>query len=238
VGRPTFLTGSRLRKAFWVIWALLTTAGLLLILNQTLGLLGHEGQILNKIRPNPTIALIGEMQLGQTFVAPQAELERIDVLMYGYRRPNTHPVTFHLQKLDAEQDEVSFTFSASEVRGWRWRSFRFPPLADSAGQAYYFFFDSPTSTPDDALTLGGVEGDVYPNGTAIINGHPARADVAFRTYYSDVSMAEKLATLATKITENKPSIWGDVRFYIFLAVSYVFVLLLVFVEIFKLAYRE
>jgi len=111
-------------------------------------------------------------------------------------------------------------------------------MADSAGQTYYFFFDSPSSTPGDALTLGGLEGDTYPNGTALINGQPARADVAFRTYYSNVSLAEKTAALAARITENKPSIWGDVRFYVFLAVAYVLILLLVFIKIVKLAHRE
>jgi len=237
-GKAALSTYPRIRRAFWLLWSLLMLAGLLLILARALAVLGYEGQILNKISPNPTIALIGDMRLGQTFVAPRPGLERVEVLMYGYRRHNTQPVTFHLRKLGVDQDEVSFTFNARQVRGWRWQSFGFPPLADSAGQTYYFFFDSPSSTPDDALTLGGLEGDTYPNGTALMNGHPARADVAFRTYYSNVSLAEKTAALATRITENKPSIWGDVRFYVFLAVAYVLILLLIFVEIIKLAYRE
>jgi len=238
VGNAALFTCPRIRKAFWLLWSLLMLAGLLLILTRALALSGYEGQILNKISPTPTIALVGGMQLGQTFVAPRADLEHVDVLMYGYRRHNTQPVTFHLRKLGADQDEVSFTFNASQVRSWRWQSFGFPPLADSAEQTYYFFFDSPTSTPDDALTLGGVEGDTYPNGTALINGHPAQADVAFRTYYSNVSLADKLSALATRITENKPSIWGDVRFYVFLAVAYVLILLLIFIKIVKLAHRE
>jgi len=235
VKRSVFFTDSRMRKAFWLVWSLLMIAGLLLILTRALMVLGYEGQILNKIRPTPTIALVGGMQLGQTFVAPRDGLERIDVLMYGYRRHNTQPVTFHLRKHGADQDEVSFAFNASQVRGWCWQSFGFPTLAHSEGQTYYFYFDSPTSTPDDALTLGGVEGDVYPNGTAFINGHPTHADVAFKTYYANVSLAEKLSALAAKITENKPSIWGDVRFYVLVSVSYTLLLLLLFVRIFKLA---
>jgi hypothetical protein len=236
--KSILFTRSTIRKVFWLVWSLLMVTGLLLILARTLALLGYEGQILNKISPNPTIALVSGMQLGQTFVAPRPELERIDVLMYGHRRHNTQPVTFHLRKQEADQDEVTLTLNASQVKGWRWQSFRFPPLSDSAGQAYYFFFDSATSTPDDALTLGGVEGDIYPDGTAVINGHPALADMAFRTYYSNVSLAEKLSTLATRITENKPSIWGDVRFYIFLSVAYVLISLLIFIKIIKLAQRE
>ncbi len=236
--KVTFFSGRRIRKVFWVVWPLLTLAGLLLIGAHTLALLGYEGQFLNKIRPGPAIALVGGVQLGQTFVAPRNGLERVDVLMYGYRRRNSQPVTFHLRKIGTDQDEVSFTFNAGEVRGWRWQSFRFAPLEDSAGQAYYFFFDSPTSTPDDALTLGGVEGDVYPNGAALINGHPARADVAFKTFYANVSLADKLSALATRITEHKPSVWGDIRFYLLLAGAYILLLFGIFVELVGLAQRE
>jgi len=238
VKESVLLTRSTIRRVFWLIWSLLMVAGLVLILARTLALLGYEGQILNKVSPTPTIALVGGMQLGQTFVAPRAGLERIDVLMYGYRRHNSQPVTFHLRKQAADQDEVTLTFSAGQVKGWRWQSFHFPPLADSAGQAYYFFFESSASTPDDALTLGGTEGDVYPNGTAAINGHPAAADAAFRTYYSNVSLAEKLSTLAVRITDNKPFIWGDVRFYAVLSVAYVLILFLICIRIVKLAQRE
>jgi hypothetical protein len=238
VNKAGFITGARIRKLFWVAWSLLMLAGLILIVARTFALLSYEGQILNKVRPNPAFALAGQMQMGQTFVAPRAGLEQIDVLTYGYRRPNTQPVTFHLRKLEGDQDEVTLTFSASQVRGWRWQSFRFAPLADSAGQTYYFFFESPSSTPDDALTLGGTEGDVYPNGTGVINGQPAQADMAFRTYYSNVSPAEKLTALAAKITHNKPSIFGDVGFYVFLSIAYVVILGLVFAQVVKLAQRQ
>ena len=211
---------TKVRRVFWLAWPLLTLVALLVIGVRSLALLGYEGQFVNEIKPGPATALVGGLELGQTFVAPRAGLDRIDVLLYGYRRPNTQPVTFHLRKDGAEQDEVRFTFNAGEVWGWRWRSFRFEPLADSAGQTYYFFFDSPTSTPDDALTMGGVEGDLYPNGTALINGHPAFADAAFKTFYADVSLTDKLSALVTRITQAKPSIWGDVRFYVLLVSLY------------------
>jgi hypothetical protein len=220
MGGSPALSVSPVRKIFWLAWPLLTLTALLLIGARSLALLGYEGQFVNMIRPTAGIALVDGVQLGQTFVAPRAGLERIEVLMYGYHRHNTQPVTFHLRKDDAEQDEVSFTFNAGEVRGWRWRSFRFDPLADSAGQTYYFFFDSPTSTPDDALTMGGVEGDLYPNGTALINGHPAFADAAFKSFYADVSLTDKLSALVARVTQSKPSIWGDVRFYVLLTSLY------------------
>ena len=220
MGGDPVLSVSTVRKVFWLAWPLLTLVALVVIGVSSLALLGYEGQFVNMVRPGPATALVGGLELGQTFVAPHARLDRIDVLLYGYRRSNTQPVTFHLRKDDAEQDDVSFTFNAGEVWGWRWRSFRFEPLAGSAGQTYYFFFDSPTSTPDDALTIGGVEGDLYPNGTALINRHPAFADAAFKTFYADVSLTDKLSALVARITQAKPSIWGDVRFYVLLISLY------------------
>ncbi|MCS7260476.1 MAG: hypothetical protein NZ765_06805, partial [Anaerolineae bacterium] len=105
---------------------------------------------------------------------------------------------------------------------------------DSEGQGYYFFFESPTAMPEDAITLGGVEGDLYPHGTAIINGHPARADAAFKTYYAGVTLHDKLSALAHKLTVGKPSLWGDVRFYVLLGVIYVLLVGRLFGEIYRL----
>jgi hypothetical protein len=44
--------------------------------------------------------------------------------------------------------------------------------------------------------------------------------------------------LAQRLVENKPSIWGDIRFYILLLVLYGLISLWIFVELIKLAQRE
>jgi hypothetical protein len=222
---PTF-SRAMVRRIFWVAWPLLTLTGLVLVGARALALLGYEGQFVNQLRPSPATALIRGVQLGQTFIAPRSGLQRIDVLMYGPLWHHAQPATFHLREQGADQDLVSLTVDAGEVRGWRWQSFRFAPLVDSAGQTYYFFFDSPASGPDDALNLGGVEGDLYPNGTALINGHPAFADMAFKTFYANVSLSDKLSALVGKLTEHKPSIWGDIRFYVLLALLYLLLVVL------------
>jgi hypothetical protein len=222
------------RRVFWLAWPVLLVLGPGLIVLNTLDLLRSEGQPVDLMRFSPAIDLVGEVQLGQRFVAPRAELHRIDVLMYGYFRHNTQPVTFHLRKAEFEQDEVTTTFNADEVWGWRWVPFRFGPLADSEGQTYYFFLESPTSTPGDALTMGGVAGDLYPNGTAMINGKSAFADAAFRTFYANVSLAEEVSALAHKITGAKPSIWGDVRLYVLLGALYSLLVLGLFWRLYSL----
>jgi hypothetical protein len=212
---------ARARKIFWIAWPILTAIGLVLVGIDALNSLGSEGQFVNTIGPTSEMALVKGVQAGQTFVAPRAGLEQIDVLLYGYWRRNTQPVIFHLREAGVEQDKVTVTFDAGEVLGWQWRTFRFDPLADSKGKTYYFFLESPTSTSDDALMLGGIlGGDLYPNGTAQINGQSAFADVAFMTYYADVSLREKLSALAHKLSGAKPSLWGDARFYIAIGCLY------------------
>ncbi|MGQ9502210.1 MAG: hypothetical protein ACUVSF_10750 [Anaerolineae bacterium] len=223
-----------LRRLFWAVLLLLGFISLILIGLRAAWLLGSEGQFVNLVRPGPATALVRGVELGQTFVAPRAGLHRIDVLLYGYYRHNTQPVTFHLRKVGAGEDTVTITFSAGEVWGWHWKHFEFPPLSDSAGQSYYFFFESPTSTPQDSITLGGVEGDLYPYGTAVINGQPAFADASFVTHYTNVSTVEKLSALADKLTRAKPSLWGDVRFYVLLGVIYLLLVGRLMSEIYRL----
>ena len=208
------------RRLFWPIWPLLVALALAFIGWQAGDTLLGDGQFVNNIRPGPAISLANGMQLGQTFVAARAGLTRVDVLLFGYYRPNTQPVTFHLRLAGAKQDVFSTRFSADQVWGWRWMSFRFPAQQDSAGQTYYFFFESPTSTPEDTITLGGVEGDLYAPGTAVINGQPARADAAFKTYYAGVDLADALQAMSIRLVEGKPWVWGSLPFYFVLGVVY------------------
>lgn len=222
------------KRWLWIFLPTFALVGLVLIMFQTLELMDSEGQPVNLIRLSPAVNLANGTQLGQSFLAPRSGLYRIDVLLYGYFRRNTQPVTFHLRKINSQEDLVLIPFSSSGVWGWHWRSFVFDPLLDSEGQTYHFFFESPTSTPEDTITLGGVEGDLYPYGTAVINGQPTFADAAFVTHYTNVSTVEKLSALADKLTRAKPSLWGDVRFYVLLGVIYLLLVGRLISEIYRL----
>lgn len=222
------------KRLFWILLPTFALAGLMLTVFQTLELMGFEGQPVNLIRLSPAVNLAGGTQLGQSFLAPRSGLYRIDVLLYGYLRRNTQPVTFHLRKINSQDDLVLIPFSSSEVWGWHWKSFVFDPLPDSEGQTYHFFFESAASTPEDTITLGGVEGDLYPHGMGTLNGQPIRADAAFKTYYVGVTWGDKLTTLAHKITAGKPSLWGDVRFYALLGGIYLLLIARLLSEIYRL----
>ena len=210
------------RRWFWPMWLLATIVGLIVVVTQAVDLMGYSGQLVASIVPIKSLAVAGDNQVGQTFVAPAAGLERVDVLFFGFRRQNTQPITFHLRRQGEETDLVLKMFSASEVWGWRWKRFEFNPIPDSAAQAYVFFFDSPASTPADSIGLAGVRGDVYGQGTSFFLGVPADGDVAFKTFYAGVSLQSKLAMLADRLIAHKPGIWGDIRLYILLGAANLF----------------
>jgi len=114
----------------------------------------------------------------------------------------------------------------------QWRKFEFPPIVDSAGKTYFFYLASPNSVTGNAISVGGATGDFYNDGVTYLAIGPAQGDLAFRTYYN-LSIREKLSLLGQRITENKPSIWGDLNFYLLLLALYGLIILRVFVELFK-----
>jgi hypothetical protein len=228
------------KKMFISLISILLLGGLITIVIKGLDLLGYEGQLINFYHQpiSDALEIKGDLAIGQTFLAPVDGLQRIDVVLRTYGRRNTHEVTFYLkQSLDSPEVIYQETFDASEIRNNSWRTFEFPPIPDSAGRTFFFYFASPDSVKGDAITVGGALGDLYNGGNAYLGPVPADADMAFRTYYG-LSPGEKLAILGERLVENKPSVWSDIRFYLLLAGLYVLILLLVFVELIRLAQRE
>jgi hypothetical protein len=204
-----------------VLFSLVPLIGFALIIAQCLKLIGFEGQIFNHGTPTEIQEIKGDRIIGQTFVAPLPGLHRIDVLLFDRGHRNTHPVTFHLrQGVNSSQDLFSTTFNASEIKGGGWHTFDFAPLANSAGKTYYFYFSSPDSTDGNAIAVGGVEGNLYPNGTAYLYSTPTNADLAFKTYYAGITFSRKVEKLSERLTEHKPFPLGDKYFYISLALVY------------------
>lgn len=218
---------------------ILLLTGLASIFVRGLDQLGYEGQLISYAHLiSEALEIKGNLTIGQTFLAPLDGLQRIDVVLRTYGRPNTHDVTFYL-KQSPDSPEVIYqeTFNASEVWDNQWRTFEFPPIPDSAGKTFFFYLASGDSVAGDAITVGGGLGDLYNGGSAYFGPVPAEGDLAFRTYYG-LSFKEKLSILEKRLVEDKPSIWGDIRFYIVLLVLYGLILLRVFIELIKLTWRE
>ena len=225
-----------MKKIAIILVSLLILVGLLLIFVQSLDVLGYEGNLVNHYYyPIPdSFEIKGNFIIGQTFTAPLNNLQRIDVAFRTFGRRNTHDVTFYL-KPAPESSEIIYqeTFNASEVSDYRWRTFLFPPIPDSAGKSFFFYFASPDSVSGDAITVGGAQGDWYNGGTAYFGSLPTDADTAFLTYYG-LTPREKLTLLSQEIIKAKPSLWSDVRFYLLLLLLYVLILLRIFVKMIKL----
>jgi len=167
----------------------------------------------------PAGQIVGGETVGQTFLARYNHLDRIDVFLGTFARPNTQEVIFHLQTApDASDDIFRLSFNASEVEDYAYRSFTFPPIPDSAGRTFYFYLESPTSVEGDAITVWMQPRDLYPQGEMYRNGTPVGGDLCFLAHYQG-SYWDKATALLDRLTENKPSIWGKKWLYVLLGLT-------------------
>ncbi len=204
-------------RLFWILLPVVIVAALFLVGQQSVASLSCDGQIVNSILPTQGLALTEGVRFGQTFLSPWPNLQRIDVLLYGYFRHNTQPVTFRLREVGGDRDLFSQTFSAGRVWGWRWLSFEFAPLAESAGKEYYMFIESPGAVAGDALSVGGANDVFYSLGSAFVNDTPAVGDGAFKVCFARLSSSQTTQSLGLRLVLGKPSLLGLPGTYIVLA---------------------
>lgn len=221
-----------------------TLAGLFMIGRSFLNQLACEGQPINNNElPTEPQQIFGERIVSQSFVAPRNGLNRIDLFFQTYQRPNTGDVTLHLLALPDQVNNplegselYRMTFNAATVSNQSWRTFSFPPLADSAGQTYVITLQSPNSTDGNAITVGGIERNVYLPGLAYVGSTPVDADIAFRSCYQ-MTTAEKLQVFAEQITRHRPAVWGNIGFYGLILLIYAILLLGFFWKLIRWAWQ-
>jgi hypothetical protein len=181
--------------------------------------IGCEGQLaIASEHPTDSQEIRGEQRIGQSFVAPHNGLNRIDLHLQTYERQNTQDVIFSLLELPhanlSEGKEVFSTqFNASTVTNSAWRTFEIPPIPDSAQKTYLLVLHSPTSEPGDAITVSGVQQNIYQPGTAYLGSMPVPADITFRSCYQ-MTPVEKLQVLGEQMTRQRPGWWGNPYFYL------------------------
>ncbi|MBI1877797.1 MAG: hypothetical protein HYR94_06155 [Chloroflexi bacterium] len=192
-----------------LILFLLAAVGLITIGASFFDQLACEGQLINNnVLPTHEQQIWGERLISQSFVAPYDSLSRIDILFQTYQRHNSHDVTLRLLAAPHEianvlqgVEQFRTTFNASTVGDQMWRTFTFPPLADSAGKTYLISLYSPESTDGDAITVGGIERNAYIPGSAFLGPTPVPADITFRACFQ-LSIPEKLGVFS----EQRPLI--------------------------------
>jgi hypothetical protein len=190
-----------------------------------------EGQPLNdNVVPTKSQQIWGDRVISQSFVAPRPGLNRIDILFETYGRQNQGEVTLRLLEVPEQRDNPLLgterfrtAFDAGSLWDQSWRPFTFPSLANSAGKTYLISLSSAQSSDGNAITVGGIQENVYLPGTAYFGAVPVEADIAFRTCYQLTNL-EKLGVLAAGLTRNKPTMWGDTVFYSLLLLLYALLL--------------
>jgi len=189
--------------------------------------LACEGQpINNNVAPTQAQQIRGDIIIGQSFLAPRDGLNRIDIKVQTYRRRNTHDVTLRLLEVPAETNNpleglevYRTTFNAGTVRDQAWVAFRLPQIPDSGGKTYLITLQSPESDDGNAITVGGIEQNVYLPGTAFLGPVPVMADIAFRTCYQ-MTAFEKLQTVSNQLTRDRPALWGNISLYVIALTAY------------------
>ena len=135
------------------------------------------------VEPSLYTANVGELVqgsiVGQNFTAPADDLSGVGVMFATYSgRKNTEPVFFHLREsIYSQQDIRTVTVHPSRLGDNQVYQFTFEPIRDSAGKQFFFFVESPTSSPGNAVTVDINTQDPYHLGTAyIVSGQPAPTD--------------------------------------------------------------
>ena len=151
----------------------------------------------------PVGEIYGHMKVGQTFVSYTSELKGIKLLMANYHnRPNTEDVIFHLRKdLDSKEDLRTLVVNASEILDNEYHKFEFDPLSRSQGKSYYFFIESPTSSPGNAITVRYTPENTYAAGKRFRNHKAVSGDLVFKTIGS--SELARVAVNAIRIKDRQ-----------------------------------
>ena len=183
-------------------------------------------------RPNtvPSPNIMGDLKIGQTFIAPSDGLSRIDVKMATHRRTNDREVVFRLWELRPERHLVRETvFNPADTLDNLYRAFAFDPIPQSGGKTYAFTLISPASTLNNSLSVWMNEADIYPGGRAILNGQPLTGDLTFRTYSRKTPAGAwgRILAQVTGLSGSGSAVLLAAAFILFEAVQIAFLLALV-----------
>lgn len=125
--------------------------------------------------------LIGEKNVGQTFVATNNYLSGVAVQFATYSgRNNTKTIHFGLREWGAAEDSRTAMVPAADLGDNQLHRFAFPAIPDSAGKTYLFYVASPESSHGNAVAVDIDGRDSYPKGSVL--GRP-KTDVTFSLFY-------------------------------------------------------
>ena len=168
--------------------------------------------------------LVASARAGQTFITDQPGLDRIDVYLGDFQRPNRGPLVLHVKAAPSDEaDLASVTIDATQVHGDGYVTFGFQPLPEPPDTPLGFWLEAPQAQPGNAVTVLGTTTDAYAGGVALFDHMPANEgvqDLAFRLYYRP-GVGEAVTTLLARQAQGRPTIFGAPALYLGLAAAYI-----------------
>jgi hypothetical protein len=179
----------------------------------------------------PVGELVGGATVAQSFTAEYGGLTEVAVRLGTYERENEGELVF---RLDGPQVTGTITRSVvmAELEDNAYEAFEFPRIRDSAGQGFTFTLESPGAEAGEAVTVWGMEEDVYPDGEATLRGlyqGKEVADLTFRLTYEPPLFA-RMDLFVERLAAGKPSLWGDRGLYVVLGGAYAVLVYALFVS--------
>ena len=176
-----------------------------------------------------------DARVGQTFFVDYRGLSAVAVKLTTEGQPGSAAVVFHLQA--SGQVLLTRTLAVKSLVDEAYYTFEFDPLSDLVEQDAYFYLEQSDVEAGKGLAVWATEDDAYSEGELVLSGFESAdvQDLAFRLTYQP-SLFEKVGILARRLTEDKPSLWGDVRLYVLIGGLYLGMVYLLIVNV--LAFSE
>jgi hypothetical protein len=214
------VTRSRL---FTLIPALLWLLALSAVVGSSVGRLAVPSWG-NPVADSVPAQVTGPIRVGQTFTAPMPGLSGIDIMLDRAAAHSVHQVTFHLKdSFYTPQDLVTQRFRTDDVPSGKPCRFEFTPLWNSQGRTYYFYLESSTSVPGDAIAVHYTPHFAPEGARAHLNDQPIAGSLRFDTIYA-LRTRDKASLLLARIVQGRPHLFGSAAFYVGLAVAYALLL--------------
>lgn len=183
------------------------------------------------ISPNTVVApaLFGDNVVGQSFVAKNDGLARIDLIFTTYQRKNDRDIIFRLFQLKPRRMLVEKIFNASSLIDNLYQPIRFKPQKNVKGKKLFFELLSPAGTLDNCVAIWMNHKNIYREGEYLFRRSPQKGDLVFRVYSRRPVMTE-LGRIVKSTRGFFGNLWALIIAIIFfeVALCYLFMRLIKF----------
>lgn len=169
-----------------------------------------EGELLYQI--------YDEKRVGQTFIAKRDNLNIVVLDLKNSALKNQEPIYFRLIETKTSTNLREIEINGRNIGDPSSVRFQFEPIPDSAGEAYYFYLESPTSTEKDATEIYYSSQDMYSGGMMVVDNQETRGELRFTSFYypgsKTILMREIINDFASRFFTDKAFVF----FYLILLV--------------------